>query len=234
MLDMDVGTIHSGWVQSLHHCLWTSQGLTQNFNWFFPNSWLTNAVVMWLWWIHKPFHIACEAWQTPVICWTWMWEPFWVGLEPPPLHIGVNSSQGVTQNSNWFPNFWLTNAVEMWCWLINISPSTAYEACQTPCICWTWMWEPFWVGLEPPPLLWGNMLLTLFPSIPSYGEYIVFYLLGEQFEYLWTSISSLCGGIIYFMFFDKLRLIEIKCRLVAFGRKKNLIWTNWKLRTQCT
>jgi hypothetical protein len=30
-----------------------------------------------------------------------------------------------------------------------ISPSTAYDGCQSPFICMEWVWEAFHVGLEP-------------------------------------------------------------------------------------
>jgi hypothetical protein len=34
----------------------------------------------------------------------------------------------------------------------SISPSTAYEGCQTPFICLEWMWEPYHEAFEPQPL----------------------------------------------------------------------------------
>ena len=40
----------------------------------------------------------------------------------------------------------------------SISPSTAYEGCQTPSICLKRMCKPFHVGLEPPPMHKGIIL----------------------------------------------------------------------------
>jgi hypothetical protein len=39
----------------------------------------------------------------------------------------------------------------------SICPSTAYEGCESPCICIDWMWTPFHVGLEPQPMHKGSI-----------------------------------------------------------------------------
>ena len=37
----------------------------------------------------------------------------------------------------------------------SICPSIAYEGCQTPCMCMTWMCDPLWVGLKPHCMCYG-------------------------------------------------------------------------------
>jgi hypothetical protein len=48
--------------------------------------------------------------------------------------------------------------------------STAYEGYQTPCICLSWMWEPFQVGPEPQPLHCG---MICSPAVTQKNQILV-------------------------------------------------------------
>ena len=90
---------------------------------------------------------AYEGCQAPLICWEEIWEPFHVGFEPQPLHNGVICSPAENHIFRRLPNSYLNWPDDGF-----ICPSTAYEHCQPPCICWEEIWEPFQVGFEPQPL----------------------------------------------------------------------------------
>ena len=109
------------------------------------------------WWrIHIPIH---SIWRLPN---TWYMCDMDVGTIPhgfgasTTLHsIKIKASFSTKQ----WPRIWAEDFpnldLQVW-WKCHddgsISPSTAYEVCQTPVICLAWMREPFHMDFEPQPL----------------------------------------------------------------------------------
>ena len=90
---------------------------------------------------------AHEDCNTPYMCLTLMWEPFWMGLKPQ----GRAKTQTVVCSSedNQNSEFQMVLQWELWyCGKdLSIYTSTATEGCNTPYMYFILMFEPYWMGL---------------------------------------------------------------------------------------
>jgi hypothetical protein len=74
------------------------------------------------------------------------WDQSWLGLQPQSLHFVIICCPGVTHE---FLKLCQQGLLEC-CKETSIFTSTAYEGCQTPCMCLTLMcWDQSWLGLQP-------------------------------------------------------------------------------------
>ena len=71
----------------------------------------------------------------------------WIAAQRQRLHSAPSSDPGYQLTSQ----ILTSKCDSIWHGDGSISPSTAYEGCQTPVICLEWMQEPFHMGLEPQP-----------------------------------------------------------------------------------
>jgi hypothetical protein len=71
-----------------------------------------------------------------------MWDQSWLGLQPQSPHFTIICLLGD------FPKLCQQGLLEC-SWDASICTSTAYEGCQTPCMCLTLVWDQSWFGLQP-------------------------------------------------------------------------------------
>ena len=86
---------------------------------------------------------ADDGCQKPFKSLKWTWEPVHVGFEPK-FTMTSFGTQAATQVPGCQVIFNDDRSI--------LSPSTAYDGCQTPFICLEWMWEPVHMGLVPKPM----------------------------------------------------------------------------------
>ncbi len=91
---------------------------------------------------------AYEGCQTPCMCLKLMWDQSWLGLQPQSSHFTIICCPWVTRFLGEFPKLCQQGLLEC-CKESSICASTAYEGCQTPCMCLTLMWDQSWLGLQP-------------------------------------------------------------------------------------
>ena len=80
------------------------------------------------------------------MCLALMLEESWLGLQHQSLQLGV--AQELPRNLGVFQSLVKDSGHNF----LSIHPythPTAYEGCQTPCMCLALMWEEFWLGLQP-------------------------------------------------------------------------------------
>ncbi len=148
MLGGDIGTIPC-WVRASATAQWCHLQPSRE-----PEFQKTSQFLLKLawWWLHMPIH-SHSIWSLSttlhmlggdmgtIPCWVWASAiTQWCQLQASNYHI-------ISED---FPNL---GQLKWWWWAEYgaICPSTAYEACQPPLICWEKILQPFHVGLEPQP-----------------------------------------------------------------------------------
>ncbi len=91
---------------------------------------------------------AYKGFQTPYIYIIWMWDEYGLGVQPQSPHFTMSYRLGVAQISDKIPKAW-----SAWATVrggdTSICTSTAYKGCQTSYIYIIWIWDEYWLGLQP-------------------------------------------------------------------------------------